>query len=257
MNQTTQPTEADLAKLEAELDPEMQFRPLLPAAAWIVAGLLMALSLFHYYTAGFGLLRETTHRGIHMAFVLGLIFLVFSARRSGNAEAPTTGPLKPLGIPLQDWLLAAAAAVTSLYVPWIFEDLAFRVGNPMPIDVIMGTLLVVVLLEATRRSVGLALPLIAVFLMIYALYGQSFRASSSIPETPGKAWSTTSISRARASSASRSAWLRPTSSTTFCSACWRRGSGSADSSSTSPRPPSAASSAAPPRSRSSAPASSA
>jgi TRAP transporter 4TM/12TM fusion protein len=185
LTQHSQPTEADLAKLEAELDPEMQFRPLLPAAAWIVAGLLMALSLFHYYTAGFGLLRETTHRGIHMAFVLGLIFLVFSARRSGNAETPTQTLLKPLGIPLTDWLLAAAAAVTSLYVPWIFEDLAFRVGNPMPVDVVMGTLLVIVLLEATRRSVGLALPLIAIFLMIYALYGQSFPG---IFVHPGNTW---------------------------------------------------------------------
>ena len=53
---------ADLQKLEAELDPEMQFRPLLPRAAWLVAALLLALSCFHYYTAGFGLLPETTHR---------------------------------------------------------------------------------------------------------------------------------------------------------------------------------------------------
>ena len=66
------PSAVDLVKLEAEFDSEMQFRPLLSMAGWIVAGLLMALSLFHYYTAGFGLLRETTHRGIHMAFVLGL-----------------------------------------------------------------------------------------------------------------------------------------------------------------------------------------
>src|SRR5262244_1136235 len=77
---------ADLQKLEAELDPEMQFRPLLPRAAWLVAALLLALSCFHYYTAGFGLLPETTHRGIHIAFVLGLIFLVFSWRRSGSTE---------------------------------------------------------------------------------------------------------------------------------------------------------------------------
>ena len=42
--------------------------------------LLLALSLFHAYTAGFGLLPETTHRGIHMAFVIGLIFLVFPVR---------------------------------------------------------------------------------------------------------------------------------------------------------------------------------
>ncbi len=120
-----------------------------------------------------------------MAFVLGLIFLVFSARRGTNAAPPAATLLKPLGIPLQDWLLAAAAAVASLYVPWIFEDLAFRVGNPMPMDVIMGTLLIVVLLEATRRSVGLALPLIAVCLMIYALYGQSFPG---IFVHPGNSW---------------------------------------------------------------------
>ena len=77
-----EPTAAELQKLEEQLDPEMQFRPLLPTAAWIVAGLLLALSVFHYYTAGFGLLAEQTHRGIHLAFVLGLIFLVFPARTS-------------------------------------------------------------------------------------------------------------------------------------------------------------------------------
>src|SRR5882757_3426120 len=79
---------AQVQKLEEQLDPEMRFRPLLPVAGWLVAGLLLTLSCFHYYTAGFGLLPETTHRGIHIAFVLGLIFLVFSARRSANAQVP-------------------------------------------------------------------------------------------------------------------------------------------------------------------------
>ncbi len=163
----------------------MQFRPLLPTAGWIVAGLLMALSLFHYYTAGFGLLRETTHRGIHMAFVLGLIFLVFAATRKQNATTPVASPLRPFGIPLWDWALALAAAVSSLYVPWIFEDLAFFIGNPRPVDVIMGTLLILVLLEATRRAVGAALPIIAIVLMVYAIYGQSFPG---ILVHPGNTW---------------------------------------------------------------------
>jgi TRAP transporter 4TM/12TM fusion protein len=179
------PTVADLARLEAELDPEMRFRPLLPWAGWIVAGLLLGLSLFHYYTAGFGLLRETTHRGIHMAFVLGLIFLVFAANHRGNAQTPVVGVLRPFGIPLYDWVLAAAAVTSSMYVPYIFDDMVFRVGNPMPIDVIMGSVLVFTLLEATRRSVGLALPIIAVCLMIYAMYGQSFPG---IFVHPGNTW---------------------------------------------------------------------
>jgi TRAP-type uncharacterized transport system fused permease subunit len=60
-----------LQKLEEEFDSEVRFRPLLPAPPGSSVGLLFALSAFHYYTAGFGLLREATHRGIHMAFVLG------------------------------------------------------------------------------------------------------------------------------------------------------------------------------------------
>jgi TRAP transporter 4TM/12TM fusion protein len=176
---------ADLQKLEAELDPEMQFRPLLPRAAWLVAALLFALSCFHYYTAGFGLLPETIHRGIHIAFVLGLIFLVFSAGRSANTQAPRASLLKPLGIGLHDWVLAVAAVVASLYVPWVFHDLQFRVGNPLTIDWVMGTIMIVVVLEATRRAVGAALPIIAIVLMIYALLGPTLPG---ILAHPGNSW---------------------------------------------------------------------
>ena len=166
-------SEAEIQKLEAELDPEMSFRPLLPAAAWIIAALLLALSLFHYYTAGFGLLPETTHRGIHMAFVIGLIFLVFPMFRQRSATPPPASALAPLGISWIDWVCAAAAVVTSLYVPWVFHDLQFRVGNPLTIDWVMGTILIVVLLEACRRSVGAALPIISIVLIVYALTGPS------------------------------------------------------------------------------------
>ena len=59
-------------ELEEKFDSEIRFRPLAPAAGWIVGTLLVVLSLFHYYTAGFGLLPEMVHRGIHLSFVLGL-----------------------------------------------------------------------------------------------------------------------------------------------------------------------------------------
>ena len=61
-----------------------------------------------------------------------------------------------------------------LYIPWIFDDLAFRVGNPLPIDVAMGSILVVLLLEATRRAMGWPLPVIAIVFMVYALWGPIF-----------------------------------------------------------------------------------
>ena len=186
MTNTDLPSSADLQRLEEELDPEMAFRHMPDATALLVGALLFILSLFHYYTAGFGLLRETTHRGIHLAFVVGLIFLVFSARaNSGKTVQPATA-LSPGGIPLIDWALALAAAVSALYVPWIFVDLQFRVGNPNTLDIIMGSVSVVVLIEATRRCMGWGLPLIALFSMAYAYFGPYFPG---IFLHPGASWS--------------------------------------------------------------------
>ncbi|MFO1296643.1 MAG: TRAP transporter permease [Rubrivivax sp.] len=163
-----------LDELERKYDPEMRFRPLTAAAATIVGALLIALSCFHYYTAGFGLLQEITHRGVHLAFVLGLIFLVFPHRRALLERAAQHRWWAPGNVPWFDWLLAVAIAASVLYIPWIFDDLAFRVGNPGPLDVAMGSILLVALLEATRRAMGWPLPLIAIAFMVYALAGPVF-----------------------------------------------------------------------------------
>ncbi|MGX1742955.1 TRAP transporter permease [Bosea sp. NPDC055353] len=181
-----QPSAAELAKLEEELDPEMQFRKVPHGTALLIGGLLLALSAFHYYTAGFGLLRETTHRGIHLAFVLGLIFLVFGARKSEAGTVYPSTVFRPGGVPLYDWICAVAVAIASLYVPWIFEDLVFRVGNPSPLDVAMGTITIVLMIEATRRAIGWGLPLIALFAIVYALFGNWFPG---IFLHPGSTWS--------------------------------------------------------------------
>jgi len=161
-------------ELEEKFDPEMRFRPIVPPASYVVGALLVVLSCFHYYTAGFGLLRETTHRGIHLAFVLGLIFLVFPYRKKLLGHTAPHSWMTPGGVHLVDWIFGILIAISVLYIPWIFEDLAFRVGNPLPLDVAMGTILIVLLLEATRRAMGWPLPLIAIVFMIYALAGPAF-----------------------------------------------------------------------------------
>lgn len=164
--------EAKARELEEIYDPEIRFRPLAPGAGYLVGGLLIALSLFHYYTAGFGLLQETMHRGIHLSFVLGLVFLVFPVTKRGYSQPARSGLLRPLGIALPDWLLAATAVVAVMHIPLIpLDDLAFRVGNPTTLDVVLGGLLIAALLEATRRSLGVPLPIIALIFMAYALWG--------------------------------------------------------------------------------------
>ena len=164
----------DLQELEEKFDPEMRFRPTLPPASVIVKWLLIILSGFHYYTAGFGLLRETTHRGVHLAFVLGLIFLVFAAFKSDADTTVSKSRLSIGGVPLVDWLLGLACAASVMYIPYVFDDLAFRVGNPDTMDVVMGSVLFITLLEATRRSMGWPLPLIALGFTAYALAGPYF-----------------------------------------------------------------------------------
>ena len=171
---TALPDDQQLQALEQKYDPEMRFRPLTAVAATVVGGLLLLLSSFHYYTAGFGLLQEVTHRGVHLAFVLGLIFVVFPHRQALLEKAAGHRAAAPGNVPWFDWLLAAAVAASVLYIPWIFEDLTFRVGNPLALDVVMGSILIIALLEATRRSMGWPLPIIAIAFMAYALAGPVF-----------------------------------------------------------------------------------
>ena len=172
--------------LTEKYDPEIRFRPLAAGATWIVSVLLVSLSIFHYYTAGFGLLRESTHRGVHLAFVLSLIFLVFGFSKRSYQREPKSTWYAPGGIPLYDWFIALALALTVLYIPYIFEELAFKVGNPDKIDVLMGTILLVGLLEGTRRAMGWPLPIIAIIFMIYAMFGQEFPG---LLKHAGNSWS--------------------------------------------------------------------
>jgi TRAP transporter 4TM/12TM fusion protein len=171
---TLLPDDQKLQELEEQFDPEMRFRPTLPPATQILKWLLIALSCFHYYTAGFGLLQEITHRGVHLAFVLGMIFLVFAFSASSAERSVKSSLLNPGGVPLVDWFLAGACVVSVLYIPYVFDDLMFRVGNPSNMDVIMGSILFITLLEATRRSMGWPLPLIAIGFTAYALLGPYF-----------------------------------------------------------------------------------
>ena len=180
------PDPKTLLELEEKFDPEMRFRPYVPPATQIIKWLLIILSCFHYYTAGFGLLRETTHRGVHLAFVLGLIFLVFGFSGRSAGAKPRHSLLTPGGIPLVDWCLALVCAASVLYIPYIFDDLAMRVGNPGALDVIMGSVLFVTLLEATRRSMGWPLPIIALTFTLYALFGKVFPG---LLQHAGASWS--------------------------------------------------------------------
>ncbi len=165
------------AELEKKYDTEVSFRDLHGVTAKLASVLLVALSAFHYYTAGFGILTEHWHKSIHLAAVLGLIFIMFPTKREFG---PRFG-----GVPATDWVMAAGIVAASFYLPVVFDELTFRIGMPNMPDVVMGTIMIVLVLETTRRAMGWVLPAIVVVFILYGLFGDNL---SGVLAHPGSSW---------------------------------------------------------------------
>ncbi|MBL6929773.1 MAG: TRAP transporter permease [Rhodospirillales bacterium] len=163
-----------MSKQKSEVyDPSVAFRRTGPAVAAFVTALLVAMSLYHYYASGFGLLRELVHRSIHLSFVMGLIFLVFGFTNKNLTQIAPKAWFRFQGVAIIDFIFAGLAVWAVLYLPMMTPvELSNRVGNPMPMDVFMGSVLLVAVLEATRRSVGITLPIIVLIALTYAVFGQ-------------------------------------------------------------------------------------
>ncbi len=165
-------SEEELAAIERKYDPELAFRTPGKIMSVVISVPLVALALYQYYASGFGLIRELLHRGIFLAFMLGLLFLLFSWRRALTTDVAPKAWWRFDGVPILDIALALLGVSAALYLPLLPPaDVAQRVGNPASSDIFMGTALLLLVLEATRRSVGWTLPFIACLFIVFALFG--------------------------------------------------------------------------------------
>ncbi len=170
-----------------EFDPDMAFRQVGPKMTIFVTAVLVAMSLYHFYASGFGLIRELVHRGIHLSFVLGLVFILFGITKSKLENNANEAWYRFGNIGIWDLLMAVIAVASAMFLPLLPpEIIADRVGAPDVIDVVMGTILLGVVLEATRRAVGPTLPIIAIFFIIYAVFGTQ---APGILKHSGSSWS--------------------------------------------------------------------
>ena len=131
-------------------------------ADWPKALLAVALlfSTFQIITAAFHPVSSQILRAVHVGFLLLLVFLCYPAR--GQAR-----PWQPLA-----WLLGLAGMATAIY-QWVFEaDLIQRSGDLTQADMAIGLVLIVLVFEAARRVMGIALPLICALFLAYGLFGQ-------------------------------------------------------------------------------------
>lgn len=167
LNMSPEPEESiNLDELRKKFDTEARFRALRGWQGILVAVLAVSMSLFHLYTSGFGLLLALQQRAVHLAFVLSLVFLLYPMNQKSAKDH----------VPWYDFILAAVAAYSALYLVIFFNDLIGRAGLPTTADIVMGFIGVGLLLEATRRVSSPILPVIAICFLLYCYYGRYFPA---------------------------------------------------------------------------------
>ncbi|MDH5561544.1 MAG: TRAP transporter permease [Deltaproteobacteria bacterium] len=125
-------------------------------------------ALFQLSTASFLILDSIKIRSIHLAFAVFLVFLTIPHTKTPlkQKESGIAGWL-----PLLDIILAVSGAFFSLYIQLDWEGLSLRAGDPSLRDLILGSALILVLLEAARRSIGPSLPVIVILFSLYAFFG--------------------------------------------------------------------------------------
>ncbi|WP_244935142.1 TRAP transporter permease [Acuticoccus sediminis] len=134
-----------------------------------MAGVALAMSLYHLWVAFFGPPDAQKFRAIHLTFVVAIAFLMLPGR---GYRDPETG--KPN---IFDLVLLGLAVASAAYPIFAYDYLVKRmyyVDELTIPDFIFGSLAVILVLEATRRAVGWALPATAAAFLIYTLIWRGF-----------------------------------------------------------------------------------
>jgi len=132
----------------------------------------IAWSLFQLSTASWLILDTLFIRSIHLAFAISLIYLnIPMFKFTPNWRPDLRWLLAMHRVTVLDYVLGFLAAFAALYIFIDRDGIAMRYGQPILRDMIFGVLLVVLLLEATRRVIGPALPVIALLFTGYAFLG--------------------------------------------------------------------------------------
>lgn len=158
----------DSKKVAEVLQTETGGRAATGTAAKILFVVPLLWSLFQLWIASplpyiveFGVFNSTEARSIHLAFAAFLAFAAYPMIRGRNVDH----------VPVYDWILALAAAFAASYLYLFYDQLATRPGSPITQDLIIALGGLVLLLEATRRALGLPLTIVAGVFLIYALAG--------------------------------------------------------------------------------------
>ena len=148
--------------------------------ACVVAVLSVSLALFHLFSALFGTPESRAFRSTHLVVMLVLAFLLRPLFRSSPLDPiwlpGDSGNLKRLAGFVVDLTLAGLGIFVQVYTLIDLEAFLMRQGDITETDIVVGTLMVGLVLEATRRLVGVAMVAVAAFFVAHALFTPYFPA---------------------------------------------------------------------------------
>ena len=161
------PTDGQLdEKSEAVLkkhDKESATRKLTGAVKKIFFIACVLVSCYHLYTAAFGPPVTLVHRSLHVSMMLALCFIMYPFSKNSDHTKPT----------IIDWVLVLLSFAAPAYIYTDYLGVVERAGNANQTDMVMATLLVALVLEASRRVSGNALSILSLIFIGYGLYGRS------------------------------------------------------------------------------------
>ncbi|MBX3636233.1 MAG: TRAP transporter permease [Rubrivivax sp.] len=139
-----------------------------PLVGRLLLVVCLAWSLFQLWIAsplpfalGFGVFNDTQSRAVHLAFAVFLAYMAYPAFSRSPRDR----------IPVTDWVFALVGAFCASYLFFFYRELATRPGQPNDQDLIVAVVGVVLLLEATRRALGLPMVIVAVVFLVYTFGG--------------------------------------------------------------------------------------
>ena len=144
----------DAQEILEKYDKENQFRVEIGRWAYVVTFLAVSLTIFHLYTGSTSVLPSQQQGAIHLGTALGIIFLLYPARKAWRKTQKR--------VPWYDVLLAFTAMYVAYHKIFFYDIiLQSRVSGYSSLDIIISIVGVLLVLEATRRTVGLPIVIVA------------------------------------------------------------------------------------------------
>ncbi len=141
---------------------------------------VVSVGLFHIYTSIFGNFEAYLQRALHLSMILPLVFIWWPISKKAPKDI----------VPFYDWILALLSMAPGIYIATNYWNISMRIVQVDPVttsQLILGILLVILLLEASRRIVGMPLTIIAVIFLVYMVFASKISGlfqgiSFSVPE---------------------------------------------------------------------------